>query len=171
MKRRNNKIQLIFYGIFVLSGLFTIMTFLSTTSTMRKMGANIEGMWMFDLIPIFIGSTFILVGGIPIVRAFIGDNKKKKLLQKGKVLLATVENVDWNTSYSVNGRNPYVIYCYYKDEYKDIIYRFKSENLWTDPFNTFPPGSEIEVYVDENDYSNYYVNPEKVGGQKIIDYT
>ena len=71
----------------------------------------------------------------------------------------------------MNGQNPYVIYCSWKDEYADVLYRFKSDNLWTDPSFLFDSGSEINVYVDGNDFSKYYVDAERGLDQKVVDFT
>lgn len=120
---------------------------------------------------IFMGIIFSAVGVIPFTITMMKKYKAKKLLQNGKVLYAIVELVDLNTGYTVNGKHPYVIYCTYKDEYNDVLYRFKSDNLWTDPSPIFPMGSIIEVLVDPNDYSKYYVKAEEIVSKRIVDYT
>ena len=123
------------------------------------------------LMLLIMGIIFSLVGGVPIVAGIKKNIQSKQLLKTGYVLHAVVDRVDFNTSYSVNGRHPYVIYCNYHDEYKDITYLFKSDNLWTDPLPIFPPGSDIEVMVNPKDYSQYHVNAEAAMERKIIDYT
>lgn len=118
-----------------------------------------------------IGIVFSCVGIIPMVFAAKKKQKRKRLLANGRVLHATVERVGRNTSIAVNGQNPYVIYCSWKDEYTDVLYRFKSDDLWTDPSFLFDSGSEINVYVDGNDFSKYYVDAERGLAQKVVDFT
>ncbi|MBD5465296.1 MAG: DUF3592 domain-containing protein [Lachnospiraceae bacterium] len=118
-----------------------------------------------------IGIVFSCVGIIPMIFAAKKKQKRKHLLANGRVLHATVERVGRNTSITVNGQNPYVIYCSWKDEYADVLYRFKSDNLWTDPSFLFDSGSEINVYVDGNDFSKYYVDAERGLDQKVVDFT
>lgn len=118
-----------------------------------------------------IGILFSCIGIIPLIIFHRKKARKKYLLANGRVLHATVERIDRDTSLAVNGQNPYVIYCTWKDEYTDVLYRFKSENLWTDPGYAFDKGSEITVYVDGKDYSRYYVEAEKVLSQKVVDFT
>lgn len=118
-----------------------------------------------------IGIIFVLVGGIPLLVMTGKKSKNKKILENGQVLHALVDSIEYNTSVAVNGTHPYVIFCSYRDEYKDITYRFKSENIWTDPFLVFQPGSDIEVYVEPGDYSKYYVNAQKMIEQKVVDFT
>lgn len=120
---------------------------------------------------LFMGTVFFLVGFIPLTCSFTGKTRKKKLLSSGHFLDATVEQVCLNTGYSVNGQNPYVLYCTYRDDYKDITYRFKSENLWTNPDFLFPEGSTVRVYVNPTDYSKYYVDVESAISGRIVDYT
>lgn len=120
---------------------------------------------------LFMGTVFFLVGFIPLTCSFTGKARKKKLLSSGHFLDATVEQITLNTSYRVNGQSPYVLYCTYHDDYKDITYRFKSENLWTNPESLFPTGSIVRVYVNPTDYSKYYVDVESAISGRIVDYT
>ncbi len=128
---------------------------------------NIFGSSMF----IGMGAIFAAVGICPIILRIRKGAQKKKLISAGRSIFATVDSIDINSSYSVNGCHPFVIYCSYKDEYKDIIYRFKSENLWTDPSRVIQPGSEIRIYVDGTDFSRYHVDTESLLEGKIVDYT
>lgn len=118
-----------------------------------------------------IGILFSCIGIIPLIIFHRKKVQKKRLLANGRVLHATVERIDINRALSVNGQNPYVIYCTWKDEYTDVLYRFKSENLWTDPGHVFNEGSEIAVYVDGKDYSKYYVDAERELAQRVVDFT
>ncbi len=129
------------------------------------------GIYLGSGILLLIGFIFALVGLIPLILLARKQLRQKKLLTNGQILYATVDEIILNPHYTVNGRHPYVIYCSYKDDYRDIIYRFKSNSIWTDPGEVFPPGSYIEVRVDPKDYSSYYVNAEQAISQKIVDYT
>lgn len=117
-----------------------------------------------------IGCIFMLVGGGILIPMAVKSLKGKKVRELGKSIYAVVEQIGYNANFSVNGAHPYVIYCTYRDDYRDITYRFKSENLWSDPSVVFPVGSTIEVKVMENDYSSYYVNTEELD-RRVIDYT
>ncbi len=129
-------------------------------------------------ITVFVGAIFAgmgvifgLIGIIPLVMIKRRSATKKKIIASGNFLWGTVVHIDYNTSYSVNGQHPYVVYCTYKDEYKDIVYRFKSENIWTNPEYALSQGSTVCIYVDKEDYSKYYVDVESVLQGKVIDYT
>ncbi len=122
------------------------------------------------LILMCMGVIFAAVGISLIVANIRAKMRYKKLLETGKTIYATVEKIAYNQSYSVNGDHPFVIYCEYKDDYKDVIYKFKSDNLWTNPSDVFPVGSTIEVLVNPNNYSFYHVCAEDVD-KKIMDFT
>ncbi len=129
------------------------------------------GMLLLEIVFLLIGILFM---GIALVFIAVSRNKarrRKKILSSGKRLSAIVEQIAVNTSYVMNGRNPYQIYCYYRDEYKDVIYRFKSEDLWINPNVVLQPGDTIDVYVDGEDYSRYHVDAESILDKKVKDYT
>lgn len=117
------------------------------------------------------GILFVVIGLIPIVVIRQKAVRKKKLRETGRRLYAAVEEIVQNTSYSVNGRHPYLIYCIYRDDYADKVYRFRSGNVWTDPASVLHPEDLIPVYVDERDYQHYYVDAESVLEGRIADYT
>ena len=129
------------------------------------------GMLLLEMVFLLIGILFM---GIALEFIAVSRNKarrRKKILSSGKRLSAIVEQIAVNTSYVMNGRNPYQIYCYYRDEYKDVIYRFKSEDLWINPNVVLQPGDTIDVYVDGEDYSRYHVDAESILDKKVKDYT
>ena len=129
------------------------------------------GMLLLEIVFLLIGILFM---GIALVFIAVFRNKarrRKKILSSGKRLSAIVEQIAVNTRYVMNGRNPYQIYCYYRDEYKDVIYRFKSEDLWINPNVVLQPGDTIDVYVDGEDYSRYHVDAESILDKKVKDYT
>lgn len=117
------------------------------------------------------GVLFLCIGIIPIIISIRVKAKKKKVRETGRTLYATVEEISYCRNYVINGRHPYVIFCSYRDDYKDITYRFKSEYLWVNPEPAVTVGSTIKVYVDANNYKNYYVDAESMIQGKIVDYT
>lgn len=117
------------------------------------------------------GLLFTIIGVVPLITMLVRRISSKKLENNGQVLYATVERIDINPNVTVNGRHPHVIYCTYWDAYKDVTYRFKSKNLFSDPGMDYPPGSTIEVYVNPDDYSKYTVKTDSKSHSKMIDYT
>lgn len=117
------------------------------------------------------GIIFICLGIVPICMSARRKATKKKLRSNGRSIYATIDEIRYNKNYTFNGRHPYIIYCSYRDDYRDIEYRFKSENLWVNPEPALTVGSMIKVYVEENNYKNYYVDAESMIQGRIVDYT
>lgn len=117
------------------------------------------------------GIVFFCIGAIPLYFSINKSLQNKRLLAKGRVLHATVEKISLDPNFNINGENPYIIYCTWENEQTGQLVRFKSERLWTDPSAVFGTGSEIDVYVDENTLSKYYVDAERVLSERVIDFT
>lgn len=130
-----------------------------------------SGIYIASVILLVMGCVFFCVGFIPLIFIIKKKINHKKLLTDGRVLYATVERIDINRNYWVNGQNPYIIYCTWKDEYTNVLHHFRSENLWTDPSIVFQVGSQINVYVDANDFGKYYVDAQPKLNQKDWNFT
>lgn len=130
-------------------------------------GANFFAVVILSLM----GALFLCMGVIPIVNFIRVRAKKKKVRETGRTLYATVDEISCSRNYLVNGRHPYVVICSYRDDYKDITYHFRSEYIWVNPEPAVTVGSTIKVYVDVNNYKNYYVDAESMIQSKIVDYT
>jgi len=98
---------------------------------------------------IFFGTIFALIGIIPLVQSA----SKKRLIQDGEKIMAKFQMIT-DGNIEVNGNHTRIIVC----EYRDHI--FKSENFWTTacPSDEELEGTLVPVYVQEDDYSNYYVD-------------
>lgn len=126
----------------------------------------------FGLIMFFgMGVIFASVGVFPLIVMGRKSSAKKKLIASGQYIYATVESIEYDKSYTVNGKHPFIVYCTYRDDYKDIVYRFKSDSIWTNPEYVIQPGSEIKIFVDRQNYKNYHVDIESILQTKIVDYT
>lgn len=117
------------------------------------------------------GVVFAVAGVFSLIGTSRKSLTKKKLTASGQYIYATVESIEYNKSFSVNGKHPFVVYCTYRDDYKDVIYRFKSDNIWTNSEYVIQPGNEIKVFVDRQNYKNYHVDVESILQGKIVDYT
>lgn len=117
----------------------------------------------FIPVVLFILATFFTAIGVYFLKAKLESDARKRELGEQRIsIYATVEEITCDTKWQLNGAHPYTIYCTYRDEYRDTVYRFKSERIWGDPSDVFPVGSTIEVLVNASDYSKYYVNVDKM---------
>lgn len=117
------------------------------------------------------GILFAVIGAIPAAVTVKNTFNEKKIRNSGRKLYAVVEEIVLNTSLSLNGQHPYLIYCIYRDEYSDKIYRFKSGSVWTNPNPVVRPGDTVPVFVDERNFRHYYVDVESLLQGRIEDYT
>ena len=135
---------------------------------------NVQGKssgYVVGILLMVMGAVFAAIGLVPAISSILTRKKGTRLMQEGRHLQGTVENIELNTALSVNGRNPYVIVCTYQDTYTGTIYRFKSDNLWTNPSLIFQPGDFIDIYVEQDDFSKYHVDAESRMQAQIVDYT
>lgn len=135
-----------------------------------RVRAKNESMFTSILLGVM-GVVFSLVGYIPLIKLAMNRNRTKELKERGRYIYGIVEKIDINYSFSSNGKHPYVLYCYYEDTYTGTIYKFKSENIWTDPTLGLPVGSQVRIFVKDNDYSNYHVDVMSSLQKRIVDYT
>lgn len=110
---------------------------------------------------LFMGFIFSLVGGSNLYSAIKRNAHKNSLSDNGIHILATVDDISVDTSLTINGECPFVIYCSYEDPYTQKSYEFVSDQFWDCPDEAFPLGSTIDVLVNPNDYSIYHVNAEE----------
>ena len=114
-------------------------------------------LWGGVVITGVLGSVFFLIGFLTI---FLTRQKIKKiddLKQTGSPITAKFQRVKLNSSYEINGRNPYQILAQWKNPMTSEIYVFKSENIWFDPTDHIK-GDEITVLIDRNNPKKYHVD-------------
>ena len=123
------------------------------------------------LIPIGIGLIFALVGIIPLIVMGKKERKASFLMQNGRRLQAVIDEIKENTTISVNDSHPYIIYCSYDDGLGGNVYHFKSGNIWSDPYEVCDVGSVIDVWVNQDDYSQYHVDVDALVERSIMECT
>lgn len=102
------------------------------------------------------GGVFALAGTGLTIHLIKRKRMYKNLMASGQRIVATIDGVNLNTNYTVNGRNPYVLNCSYTEPTTNKVYTFVSDNIW---FN-------IQKIVEVNDLKTVSVymdlqNPKK----------
>ena len=85
------------------------------------------------------------------------DRKAAWLEANGRRIVAEFARVERNTSYEVNGRNPYRIVCQWLDPSRNEVHVFRSGNLWFDP-TQFVQQKSLIVLMDPNNPQRYSVD-------------
>lgn len=129
---------------------------------------SINGMSLDDTIPIalILLSVFAILGvfglGLTIAGAVMlvsSGNKTKvqnNVLKRDFYVMADVQKIYKNRFVKYFGRFPWVVECTYQAP-NGRIFTFKSRNLLFDP-NKVIENNQVRVYVDPNNYANYYVD-------------
>lgn len=115
------------------------------------------------IFPVIGGITFI-IGILILINKIKRKNMKSELLKNGDYITAEIEEIIYNTSYTVNGRHPYIITCRWENPADGNTYLFKSENIWYNPasiieernITTFP------VYINRNNLKKYFMSLENI---------
>lgn len=109
--------------------------------------------------PLF-GLVFFIVGFGFILKKIMKTKTRKYLLENGELVYADITEIKLNLAYRVNGRNPYIIICKWKDPSTDLFYFFISDNIWFDPEPILSDRDirQLPVYIDRNNPKKYTVS-------------
>lgn len=121
---------------------------------------------LFGGIFALVGSVFALIGGTFTVKIVKKKRLEKALREKGYYIDAHIDDAV-PTNFRINNRPTYVIRCSYYSPDNRLIYSFTSEHIRFNPAGMLDGGT-IRVYVDENDYSKYYVDISEIIGDDAM---
>ncbi|GAB3279237.1 DUF3592 domain-containing protein [Parahaliea aestuarii] len=114
-------------------------------------------LWGLELIFGGIGSLFVLIGGGALAFQVYRKRLHQHLRRHGTPVKAELQSVTLDSSYEVNGRNPYRIHAQWQDPHSRQVYVFSSEPIWYDP-SEFVTSEVIAVYIERGDPSRYYMD-------------
>src|SRR6218665_1718264 len=122
--------------------------------------ANINGfasLWLVPLILGILGTIFFLIGALSYLFGYLKNKRKQNLRETGKQVSAKFTQVQLNTSYTSNGRNPFQIYSQWQDPKTNELYVFKSDNIWFDP-TEFVKTDTMRVFIDPENPKKYVMD-------------
>ena len=115
---------------------------------------------LFRGIVLGFGGVFSLLGTAFVVQDIRKNLKSKKLLESGNYIYASFTQASLVTNVRINGRNPYQAEFQYTDG-RGMIHMFYGRQMMTDP-TPLLTGKQVRVYVDPENYDNYYVDIDSV---------
>jgi len=115
-------------------------------------------LWLLPVMLAAIATPGTLVGAGILTYRLRRRAIKRTLLSSGTPILTDFQRVARDTSLTVNGRSPFVIYTQWQNPATSQIEVFKSEGLWSDPSNSINPKHKITVLVDPEKPRHYYVD-------------
>lgn len=116
-----------------------------------------ESLWLAVLVVGILGMAFFLVGFCIVLYGIRKQRNKLYLLDNGKRIITTFNEVYLNYGLEINGRNPYQISSQWFDPQTNNMYIFESENIWFDPTD-FIKTDEIMVLIDPENPKKYYMD-------------
>jgi Protein of unknown function (DUF3592) len=114
-------------------------------------------LWFGPVLLAGMGSIFCLVGAGLMLATRTRSRTDDRLMHEGMPIEADFQQVDVNTSLSLNGRHPFRVLAQWQDPTTSRIHVFTSHNLWFDP-SKYITQKQIRVYVDRVDPKRYYVD-------------
>jgi len=123
--------------------------------------ADFATLWASALMFGGIGSIFFGIGAAWTVAAIKQAHRAADLKQRGKRLATTVQRIDMNAHLTVQGLHPYRIVTQWRDPFGGTVRTFESDYVWVDP-TPYVDGRAVNVFVDPDDPSRYYVDLEFV---------
>ncbi|CAM3882825.1 Inner membrane protein YmfA [Vibrio aerogenes CECT 7868] len=113
-------------------------------------------LWLGPLIFGIFGSLFSLIGVLFFLYGLSGKRKKAYLKQHGTTITASVQHIELNRAFELNGRHPYVVTAQWQDPQTNRLHSFQSENLWVQPddLNT----DEVTVFIEPGNPGKYYMD-------------
>lgn len=112
-----------------------------------------------------IGLIFVALGIIFLVISIRRIKTIERLKNDGVYVNARISAVERNLSVKINNRHPYYVLCEYEDIYSGSIHEFRSDNILNNPGDVV--GTNITVYVDNNNWDLYYVDTESLTSRYI----
>lgn len=119
--------------------------------------------WIYLLL-LFMGVIFFFIGSLFFFFLLHNKKRKQKVLSYNYIIQASIVGVKLNRTFQVNGRNPYYIEANYISPIDGKLYTYKSESIWQEvtPILTMRQITTIPVYVNPNNYAQYYVDIQSI---------
>lgn len=169
MKESKISFNLLFGGIFFFIGLlfFVLGICFGINIDSLRTSPNMDGDPVL-LVAIFtgMGALFMVIGAPFLFKAVKNNSTRRRLLQTGYYVMAKVTEINVDYSVTVNGRHPFFFLCEYTDAFTCVTHVFKSPEVMHADDSVI--GNDIRVYVDQNNFDQYYVDVTSVHGNKVF---
>ena len=98
-----------------------------------------------------IGLIFFIIGATGLLVKGNKNKLEKRIKETGQLIYANYVETELNTSYNVNGKNPFNVICEWNNPADNKKYIFKSKNIWIDPEYIIQEKGikQFPVYIDD----------------------
>jgi hypothetical protein len=118
---------------------------------------TISEQWMGPLVVGGLGALFATIGAVILLVRRASARRAASLRSRGRAIVTRLQEVERNTSLTVNGRSPWRIVTRWQDPATGLVHLFRSENLWFDP-TPYLDRKELTVFVDAANYGRHHVD-------------
>lgn len=117
---------------------------------------SILDIWFLTILMGVLGSVITITGVILLSTTLKKRRQTEYLKKNGQKILADFTNIGRGLV-EINGENGYVINCQWVNPQDNVIYTFKSDDIWFDPTNCVKD-KKINVLIDLKNPKKYYVD-------------
>lgn len=114
-------------------------------------------LWFFSLITGGMGILFFAAGLSVLVYGIMRRRQMAWLTQNGQRIQADITGIFVDSSYTVNGQNPFRIAAQWQNPIDQSIRTFQSEAIWFDP-TAFVKTKKIDVLINPSKAKHYLVD-------------
>ncbi|MGI5894196.1 MAG: hypothetical protein ACOX6P_06330 [Candidatus Merdivicinus sp.] len=116
--------------------------------------------WIGGIIFSGIGGIFFVLGIIFLMIEYRKKQRAQRLLDRGQYLTGEVADFQINYNVTYQSRHPYILLARYQDS-NGNTHIFRSWNIYQYPDPSII-GKPVKIYVDGDDFQNYYVDIEEI---------
>lgn len=116
------------------------------------------GNYLVSVITGFMGLVFTAFGVLPLLYFARRKRLAERLKAHGQKIVGKISSVEKDGSITMNGKSPYRIYASGADSLAGNTSVFKSDMIWIDPSQWAQPGQSIDIYLDPQNHSKYYID-------------
>jgi len=114
--------------------------------------------WFLGTIFSGFGLVFGGIGALFLIAFILRRRLIKYVKSHGMPIQAPIERVSLNRCIAKNSKHPHQIVCQWHDPFTNLVYTFKSENIWYNPEQFISERKNLTVYIDRRNPKKYWVD-------------
>lgn len=114
-------------------------------------------LWGGTVVCGLLGGTFALFGGTVMAVGWWRSRRANRLQSEGRQVLARIQAVELDQTFSMNGRHPYRIVCQWQDPRTQALHLFESEPIWFDP-SPFLKDEAMPVWINPDQPREHHMD-------------
>jgi hypothetical protein len=113
--------------------------------------------WFVFIIGIIFTMGFLPIGLFLLIKPLLSRKKAQWLRQHGNQVETVFSSIEENGAIEINGIHPFIIVSERFDSVNNILYQYKSDNLWYNP-QEYIKDNKITVFVNPTNPKKYWMD-------------